>query len=296
MFKRDQANGTVRKKSDNNLAIVNADSDLIVVGSGDLCYVAADNDWIIDSGASFHVTPHKSFFCSYKEGQFGEAKMGNRGVSKITAIGDVMVRTELGYVVTLKNVRHIPDFRMNVISSGALDNSGYVNTFGKGQWRLTKDDRLIAVGLKQGTLYHSKLEPLGNDIQVVNCQGEHQGGKTGNVEVVEEENHRAQGQGETVQCKVQTTRTSTRNRKASSRYSPDEYVLLTEVDESVYCQETVGKGGWLQSNVLETKQFTDGKMYSSDIEARMFTEALQIQKHETCCVISELCTSSGSSR
>ncbi|GAA0170994.1 hypothetical protein LIER_41059 [Lithospermum erythrorhizon] len=42
----------------------------------DKCHYYED-EWVIDSGASFHVTPHKIFFSNYDLGDFGVAKMGN---------------------------------------------------------------------------------------------------------------------------------------------------------------------------------------------------------------------------
>ncbi|GAA0183758.1 hypothetical protein LIER_31114 [Lithospermum erythrorhizon] len=132
-FKRDVANGTVKnKKSENNVAIVDQDNDLIVVGS-DVCYAASDDDWIVDTGASSHVTPHRRFFHTYDKGEFGEVKMENNGVSRIFAIGDIHLKTSLGKDIVLSNVRHIPDFRLSLISLGKLDDDGYLNTFDNGQ-------------------------------------------------------------------------------------------------------------------------------------------------------------------
>ena len=67
-FKKDVANGTVKTKRDgNNVAVVNSSNDLLVIGEKEICFVSTNNDdWVIDSGASFHVTPHKSHFYTYK--------------------------------------------------------------------------------------------------------------------------------------------------------------------------------------------------------------------------------------
>ncbi|GAA0152200.1 hypothetical protein LIER_10740 [Lithospermum erythrorhizon] len=122
-FKKDQAEGNVKlKKSDNNVAIVDQQSDLIVVVGGvDVCYAAKEEDWIVDSGASFHVTPNRDFFCTYVEGDFGVAKMGNTGTSR------------------------------------KLDDTGYHNFFGNGLWKLLKDYVTIVEDSKDGTLYKARL-------------------------------------------------------------------------------------------------------------------------------------------
>ena len=47
--------------------------------------------------------------------------MGNNGVSKIVDIGDVCLETGTGNKLILKDVRHIPNIRLNLISIGRLD-------------------------------------------------------------------------------------------------------------------------------------------------------------------------------
>ncbi|GAA0150163.1 hypothetical protein LIER_09165 [Lithospermum erythrorhizon] len=166
-FKKDQAEGKV-KKAENNVAIVDQQSDLIVVAGGvDVYYAAGEEDWIVDSGASFHVTPNKDFFHTYEEGNFGIAKMGNTGTSTIKAIGSVLVKTGNGKLIELKDVRHIPDFRMSLLSSGKLDDEGYHNIFGNGQWRLQKGSITVAEGIKDGTLYKAKLKVQKCEINAV---------------------------------------------------------------------------------------------------------------------------------
>ncbi|GAA0180309.1 hypothetical protein LIER_42249 [Lithospermum erythrorhizon] len=113
------------EKGENNVAIVDHENDLIVVAAqGDMGYTSNEEEWVIDSGASFHVTPHCSFFSNYSKGDVREAKMGNNGVSKIIAPGDIQLKIELGHTIILKEVRHIPDFRLSLMSSRKLDDEG----------------------------------------------------------------------------------------------------------------------------------------------------------------------------
>ncbi|GAA0166475.1 hypothetical protein LIER_21621 [Lithospermum erythrorhizon] len=133
------------KNNDNKVALVDHDSDLIVVGE-DVCYTASEERWVIDSGASFHVTPHKHMFKTYTEGCYGEAMMGNNHVSKIVAMGEICLKSNNGSLIVLKDVRHIPDFRMSLISTGKLDDEGYSNLFEQGRWKLTKNGKIMATG------------------------------------------------------------------------------------------------------------------------------------------------------
>ncbi|KAE8729765.1 hypothetical protein F3Y22_tig00003398pilonHSYRG00147 [Hibiscus syriacus] len=77
-----------------------------------------DNSWIVDFGASFHVTPHGSFFSFYQRGDF--------------------------------DVRHVPAMRLNLIYTGKLDDVGLINYFGEEKWKLTKGSLIMARGNKEG--------------------------------------------------------------------------------------------------------------------------------------------------
>ena len=79
--------------------------------------------------------------------------MGNSGVSKIVGIGDVFLETSIRNKLVLKDVRHVPDIRLNLISIGRLDDEGFTNSFGESKWKLTKGSLVVARGKKQNTLY-----------------------------------------------------------------------------------------------------------------------------------------------
>ena len=56
-------------------------------------------------------------------------KMGNNSYVDIVGIGDICVETNIGYTLTLGNVRHVPNLRLNLISTHILDKEGYGNYF-----------------------------------------------------------------------------------------------------------------------------------------------------------------------
>ncbi|VFQ70711.1 unnamed protein product [Cuscuta campestris] len=128
--------------------------DLIVVSDNDLINVASDeSSRVIDSGSAFHVTLRKDFFTSYTPGDYGVLKMGNDGRSQVVGIGVVVLETKTGMKLVLKNVRHAPDIRLNLISTSVLDNEGYMSTFGDGQCKLTKGSLIVTRGKKCSGLY-----------------------------------------------------------------------------------------------------------------------------------------------
>ena len=161
-LKRDQQAGTVhpdqinpKKKEDGKTtAVASNDGDIFLVGEDNYLNVASDECiWIIDSGASFHVTPHEEFFSSYQKGDFGMVKMGNHVTSKIVGIGEVTLVSENGNKLVLKEVRHVPDMRLNLISVSKLDEAGMINQFGAGRWKLSRGSMIIARCKKEGSLY-----------------------------------------------------------------------------------------------------------------------------------------------
>ena len=57
--------------------------------------------------------------------------MRNEGASKIVGIGDICVETSIDCKLLLKDVKHIPNICLNLISTGKLDDDGYTNQFGE---------------------------------------------------------------------------------------------------------------------------------------------------------------------
>ena len=79
--------------------------------------------------------------------------MGNQVSSKIIGIGDITLITNTGCKLELKDVIHVPDMRLNLISARKLDDVGLFNHFGGGIWKLTKGSLIVARGKKEGFLY-----------------------------------------------------------------------------------------------------------------------------------------------
>ena len=122
-----------------------------------------ESEWVVDTAVSYHATLVRDPFYRYVTGDFGNVKMSKTSYSKIAGIGDICLKTNVGCTLVLKDVRHVPDLRMNLISEIALDQDGYENYFANKEWRLTKGALVIAIGVARGTLYRTNAEI---------CQGE----------------------------------------------------------------------------------------------------------------------------
>ncbi|RVW64114.1 Retrovirus-related Pol polyprotein from transposon TNT 1-94 [Vitis vinifera] len=122
----------------------------------DALLLAVDNpldDWVLDSGASFHTTPHREIIQNYVAGDFGKVYLADGSTLDVVGLGDVRITLPNGSIWLLEKVRHIPDLRRNLISVGQLDDEGHAILFVGGTWKVTKGARVLARGKKTGTLY-----------------------------------------------------------------------------------------------------------------------------------------------
>ena len=71
-------------------------------------------------------------------------KMGNVGQIKVLAVGTVCLETNFDTKLVLKNVKHAPDIRRNLISARRLDEDGYCSSFNDGKWKLSKGSFVVA--------------------------------------------------------------------------------------------------------------------------------------------------------
>ena len=122
----------LREQGQNSKQPKNKDGDTLVTITGEVVLCSSheetclhtsnqDVEWVVDTAASYHVTPYKDFFKTYKAGDFGTVKMGNTSSAKIVGIGDVQVKTNVGCSITLKDVRHVLDLRLNLLLGIVLD-------------------------------------------------------------------------------------------------------------------------------------------------------------------------------
>ena len=107
----------------------------------------------MDSGASFHTTPHQEIIQNYVAGDFGKVYLADGTTLDVVGMGNVRILLPNGSVWLLEKVRHIPELRRNLIFVGQLDDEGHAILFVGGTWKVTKGVRVLARGKKTGTLY-----------------------------------------------------------------------------------------------------------------------------------------------
>ena len=78
--------------------------------------------------------------------------MGNDAPCKIVGMGKIKIKKRNGNQWLLKEVRHVPFLRENIISKGKLESEGCISIFTDNVWKVTKGSLVIEKGEKVGTL------------------------------------------------------------------------------------------------------------------------------------------------
>jgi hypothetical protein len=98
--------------------------------NGDMFSIASTSEhpmdsWILDLTCSFHVTPNRDWFNTYRSINSGIVTMGNGAHCKITGISNIRIKMFDGVVRMLCDVRHVPEVENNLISLGTKDSNSY---------------------------------------------------------------------------------------------------------------------------------------------------------------------------
>ncbi|KAI4300009.1 hypothetical protein L6164_033429 [Bauhinia variegata] len=109
------------------------------------------NTWVMDSGASYHMTFNKNWFHSFKEWK-GSVRLGDDKVLPVKGSGLLHIKMHDGIVKTF-DAWYVPDLRKNLISLGTLDNQGHKFAGGDGQIKVLKGAFLVIKGKCQHGIY-----------------------------------------------------------------------------------------------------------------------------------------------
>ena len=94
-----------------------------------VCRSSSTDAYVLDSGASYHMTYYCDWFDSFKEWD-GIVKMGADWVRNIKGSGTMQIKMHDGMVKNL-DCRYISKLRKNIISFGILAKNG-IRYAGKG--------------------------------------------------------------------------------------------------------------------------------------------------------------------
>jgi len=127
-------------------------------GEGHLAFVGLANpdigrkDWIIDSGASRHLTARRELLDDYISIRPTSITIGNG--KEITAVGqgNLSLRTNTG-IVSLLGVLNVPEIGSNLLSVASIVDHGFTVEFTKECCVVSKHNTASVIGKRQGNIY-----------------------------------------------------------------------------------------------------------------------------------------------
>ena len=100
---------------------------------------------MIDSGASFHFTPHREWFCEYEKYD-GDVFLGDDRKARIVERGKVKLKLQGGRIRTLPSVLHIPALAKNLIYVRKMDDAGVKIVFEKDTYNMVRGALILMQG------------------------------------------------------------------------------------------------------------------------------------------------------
>ncbi|KAJ0392280.1 hypothetical protein ATCC90586_011623 [Pythium insidiosum] len=124
---------------------------------------AAYNDqsqgWLLDSGASSHMTPSREDYVEYEKLVTPIiVKIADGASMKATGRGSVRFRCGNGEIVTVKDVLHIPTLDRRLLSIPKVTQRGLDVKFGATHCSIWKEDKLVISAKRNGNAYVLNVE------------------------------------------------------------------------------------------------------------------------------------------
>ncbi|KAG8493558.1 hypothetical protein CXB51_011740 [Gossypium anomalum] len=123
-----------------------SDGKLLVASINDS---KVSEEWILDSGCTFHMSPNRDWFTTYKTVSEDVVLMGNNASCKIAGVGIIKVKMFDGVVRTLSDVRHAPELKRNLILLSTLDSKGYRYTAESGVLKISNGSLVVMKGQRK---------------------------------------------------------------------------------------------------------------------------------------------------
>ena len=153
--KKKEEGSSAGGKLANSHVLVETMASIIEVADNEISaslYATQSDRWMLDSGATHHITPHRSDFSSYTP-QTGSVCLGDKSAQDQVSIGSVIVRSPQGCIITLSNVLYVSGVQTCFISIGVLTGKGAEVNFLKEGFQIVLNKKTIAIGYLEGRLY-----------------------------------------------------------------------------------------------------------------------------------------------
>ncbi|KAL5804932.1 hypothetical protein ACOSQ3_031732 [Xanthoceras sorbifolium] len=110
------------------------------------------DEWMLDSGCTYHMCPNKEWFSSFKELEGEVVYMDNDNICKITRIGSIQLKNHDGSIKVLIEFRYVPSLKKNLISLVALESKGLTVTIRDGFLKIASDALVVMKGVRRNNL------------------------------------------------------------------------------------------------------------------------------------------------
>nr|GEZ29034.1 retrovirus-related Pol polyprotein from transposon TNT 1-94 [Tanacetum cinerariifolium] len=111
------------------------------------------DELIVDSGCTFHMIPHQSWFITYESFNGGNVYMRNHYICPVIGKGNIQVKIHDGVVRTIMGVRHVPDLKRNMISLTTLEANGCKYSREGGVMKIFKGALVLMKAIQSSGLY-----------------------------------------------------------------------------------------------------------------------------------------------
>ncbi|KAH9670611.1 hypothetical protein KPL70_017043 [Citrus sinensis] len=125
-------------------------------------------NWVLDSGCSFHMCPNKTLFTNYETCDGGVVVMGNDSSCRVVGRGSIRLEMFDGMIRELRDVRHVPDLKRNLISLGMLDKIGCLVKLEPGTLKVLKGSMVVMKRNMSNGLYVLQESAITGDVAVSN--------------------------------------------------------------------------------------------------------------------------------
>jgi hypothetical protein len=119
--------------------------------------VCSSPEWWIDTGANIHVCDDISMFSSYQVGGTTFLLMGNGAHVRVLGAGTITLKFTSGKTIQLKNVKHVPTIKKNLVSASLLCRDGFKLVFGSNKCIISKFGTFFGKGYDSGGLFRFSL-------------------------------------------------------------------------------------------------------------------------------------------
>ena len=125
-------------------------------------------NWFLDSGCSFHMCLNKNLFTNYETCDGGIVVMGNDSSCRVVGRGSIRLKMFDGMIRELRDVRHVPDLKRNLISLGMLDKIGCLVKLESGTLKVLKGSMVVMKENMSNGLYVLQESAVTGDVVVSN--------------------------------------------------------------------------------------------------------------------------------